>query len=63
LFLIKQNIKNEYISKVFEEFKQGAIIGFKKYKEDLKLQNINLKNLIEGDGDYYLMIYTMVHKV
>jgi hypothetical protein len=55
--------KNAYIGKVLEEFKQGATIGFKKYKEDLKKQNINLKNLIEGDNDYYLMIYAMVRKV
>ncbi len=55
--------QDPYIKDVLDEFKKGSNIGFPKYKKELRDEKINLKNLIDDEDDYYLMIYAMTRKV
>ncbi len=56
--------KNDsYIKEIVEEFKEASTIGFKNYKQKLREENINLKNLIEEEDNFYLMIYAIVRNV
>ncbi len=52
-----------YIRDVLNEFKEAATIGFPNYKKKLREDHINLKNLIEEEDNFYLMIYAIVRNV
>ncbi len=56
--------KNDsYIKKILDEFKEATMIGFPNYKKKLREEQIDLRENIESEDDYYLIIYAIVRKV